>query len=182
MLLVQQSFILGRPCQPQLPLTIYQYPLPHVKISFFFVSVYISNTRVKNSRKANRRGTLAEETYIFCLLGSPSSHETEIISVQKLSSFMETEASFSPCLCCVIFEYSAVNSINSNEFFCFLPAMYCLWAVLKVTVWLKWLQTEILLYNTDFLSHIEYLRWACRISKNKYLFWTFHQHLHFSYS
>lgn len=182
MLLVQQSFILGRPCQPQLPLTIYQYPLLHVKISFFFVSVYISNTRVKNSRKANRRGTLAEETYIFCLLGSPSSHETEIISVQKLSSFMETEASFSPCLCCVTFEYSAVNSINSNEFFCFLPATCCLWAVLKVTVWLKWLQTEILLYNTDFLSHIEYLRWACKISKNKYLFWTFHQHLHFSYS
>jgi len=79
---------------------------------------------------------------------------------------METETSFSPCLCHVRFEYSAVNSINSNEFFCFLLAMCCLQAVLKVTVWLKCLQMEILLYNIDFLSHIKHLRWVCKTSKN----------------
>lgn len=108
-------------CQPQLALTIYQYPLMHVKISFFFVSVYISDAGVKNSRKANRRGTLVEETSIF-------------FSVQRLPSFFETDTSFSLCLRCVRFENSAVNSINNNEIFCFLPATCCLWAVLKVTV------------------------------------------------
>lgn len=94
---------------------------------------------------------------------------------------METEAS-SPCLCCVRLEYSAVNNINSNEIFCFLLAICCLWAVLKVTVWLKWLQMEIRLYDTDFLSHIQHLRWVCKSSRNSYLLCTFHQHMYFSYS
>lgn len=175
MLLVQQSSIPRRPYVSQLAPTIYQYPFTQVKICFFFVSVYISTTRVKNSRKANRRGILVQETYIFCLLRSPSSHKTGIITVQRLSSFMEAEASFSPCLCCVRFESSAVNnSINSNEIFCFLPAICCLWEALKITVWLKWLQMEILLYNTDFLSHIEHLRWVWKTSKNSYLLWMFH--------
>lgn len=154
-------------CQPHLALTIYQYQLTHVKISFFFISVNISKTRVKNSRKANRRGTLKEETYIFCVLGSPCSHKTRILIVQRLSSLMESEASFSPCLCCVRFEYSSVSGINSNEIFCFLPAICCLLAVLKGTAWLKWLQMEILLYNTDSRSHIKHLRWVCKTSKKQ---------------
>lgn len=175
-ILVQQSSILGRPCQPHLALTIYQYPLTHVKISFFFISVNISKTRVKNSRKANRRGTLKEETYIFCVLGSPCSHKTRILIVQRLSSLMESEASFSPCLCCMRFEYSSVSGINSNEIFCFLPAICCLLAVLKGTAWLKWLQMEILLYDTNSRSHIKHLRWVCKTSKNSYLLWTHRYH------
>lgn len=146
-----------------------------MKISFF-ISVYISKTRVKNSRKANRRGTLKEETYIFCLLGSPCSHKTRILIVQRLSSLMEAEAPFSPCLCCMRFEYSSVSGINSNEIFCFLPAICCLLAVLKGTAWLKWLQMEILLYNTDSRSHMKHLRWVCKSSKDSYLLWTHRYH------
>lgn len=151
----------------------------YLKIVFFSLPIF--KTLVKNTKKANRRGTLAEETYIFCLLGSSSSHETEISSVQRFSSFMEARTSLSPYLCHAKFEYSVINSTNSNGIFCFLTATCCLWAVLKVTAWLKWLQMETLLYNTDFLSHIKHLRWVCKTSKNNYFLWKFHEHMHYSY-
>lgn len=75
-------------CHLQLALKIHQYPLTHVKISFFFVSVYISNTKVRSSRKANRGETVKEETYIFFLLSNSCKHETRVIIIPKLSSIM----------------------------------------------------------------------------------------------